>query len=304
MQKTFISFLLFLLLAFSAKSQQQAMFTQYMFNGLALNPAYAGIHEGLSASMLWREQWVGFEGAPSTQTFSIHSPIRHKPISLGAMLIRDKIGVTEQFGAYFSYAYRIMIGRKSRISFGLQASLSNYNSNYVDASLGLDPSLLNSDVNESKPNIGAGIMFHSDRYYFGLSAPQVLNHRFDSANPDSDSYMVRHYFVTAGVVLDLNRDIKIKPNLLIKAVRGAPIELDLNVNVLLQEFLWLGVSYRSFDSFDALVQLQLTPLLQIGYAFDFATTTELRRVNSGSHEIMVSYRFRLSKDKTVTPRYF
>ncbi len=304
MQKIFISSILFLILSFNVKGQQQAMFTQYMFNGLALNPAYAGIHEGLSASMLWREQWVGFEGAPSTQTFSIHSPIRYKPISLGAMLIRDKIGVTEQFGAYFSYAYRIMTGRKSRISFGLQGSLSNFNSNYVDATLGLDPTLLNSNVNETKPNIGAGIMFHSDKYYFGLSVPQVLNHRFDSSNPDSDSYMVRHYFATAGVVLDLNRDVKIKPNLLIKAVRGAPVELDLNVNVLLQEFLWVGVSYRSFDSFDAIVQFQLTPLLQLGYAFDFATTTEIRRVNSGSHEIMVNYRFKLNKDKTVTPRYF
>lgn len=286
------------------RAQQQAMFTQYMFNGLALNPAYAGIHKGLSASMLWREQWVGFEGAPSTQTFSIHSPIRHKPISLGAMLTRDKIGVTEQFGAYFSYAYRILMKNKTKISFGMQGSISNYNSNFVDATLGLDPSLLNSQVNETKPNIGAGIMIHSDRYYFGLSVPQLIDQKFDGSNVDSDSYLVKHYFVTAGIVLDVNRNVKIKPNILIKAVKGAPIQLDLNMNVLLQEFLWLGVSYRSLDSFDALIQFQLTPLLQLGYAMDFATTTELRRVNSGSHEIMVNYRFRLSKDKTVTPRYF
>jgi type IX secretion system PorP/SprF family membrane protein len=304
MRKLYIILSIATLLISGANAQQQAMFTQYMFNGLALNPAYAGIHEGLSASMLWREQWVGFEGAPSTQTFSIHSPIRYKPVSLGAMLIRDKIGVTEQFGAYFSYAYRIMTSEKTRLSFGLQGSVSNFNSNFEDATLGLDPSLLNSQVNETKPNAGVGLMYHSDRFYVGLSVPQLINQEFDKNNPDSDSFMLRHYFATAGVVFYLSRDVKLKPNLLVKAAHGSPLQLDLNVNMLLQEFLWVGLSYRSFDSFDALVQFQLTPLLQLGYAFDFATTTELRRVNSGSHEIMLNYRFKLNKDRTVTPRYF
>ncbi|MEQ8713439.1 MAG: type IX secretion system membrane protein PorP/SprF [Cyclobacteriaceae bacterium] len=286
----------------SALAQQQVMFTQYMFNQLAINPAYAGIHEGISTSMLWREQWVGFEGAPSTQTISVHSPLNYRPASLGLVLMRDKIGITTQHGAYASYAYRIRF-EKSQLSMGMQGSITQYQTDYSEEA-GLDPILANANVNVMRPNFGAGLMWHSDRHYVGLSVPQLMNQSFDPGNLDSDSELVRHYFLLAGYVFDINNDLKFKPNILVKHVAGAPTQVDLNANFLIKDVVWVGLSYRSLDSFDFLFQLQINPQLQIGYAFDFATTTELRRVNAGSHEFMLNYIFELPRKKVLTPRYF
>ena len=291
-------------LTLATYGQQQVMFTQYMFNGLAINPAYAGIHEGLSASILWREQWVGFEGAPSTQTLSLHSPIGQSSASYGGMIIRDKIGVTEQIGAMGAAAYRIFISEDARLSFGLQASMTNFRADYIDSTTGSDPLLSQSNINEFKPNFGFGLLYHSDKYYLGFSIPQMLNQSFDQTNESSESQLVRHYFLTGGVVIDLNPDFKLKPNVLIKYVKGAPVQLDLNLNLLIKEIVWVGASYRSFDSIDLLMQLQLTPRLQLGYAYDLSTSSELRSVNSGSHEIMLNYVFQLTKTRAVSPRYF
>lgn len=284
--------------------QQQVMFTQYMFNGLAINPAYAGIHEGLSASIMWREQWVGFDGAPSTQTLAIHSPMSQSSASFGGLVIRDKIGVTEQIGVQGSAAYRIFIDKDTRLSFGLQASMSNFRADYIDGSSGADPTLNNSNLNVFKPNVGFGLLYHSDRYYVGLSIPHLLNQTFDQSNENSEAQLVRHYFLTAGYVFILNPDFKLKPNLLVKSVSGAPIQLDINLNLLIKDVVWIGASYRSFDSIDLLMQLQLTPRLQLGYAYDISTSSELRSVNSGSHEIMLSYVFQLAKMRAISPRYF
>jgi type IX secretion system PorP/SprF family membrane protein len=186
----------------SAVAQQQVMFTQYMFNQLAINPAYAGVHDGISASMLWREQWVGFEGAPSTQTISLHSPLNYRPVSLGLVLMNDKIGVTTQHGAYASYAYRISF-EKSQLSMGLQGSLTQYQTDYSEEA-GIDPILANANVNVMRPNFGAGLLWHSKRHYLGLSVPQLINQSFDPTNMDSDSELVRHYFLLAGYVFDIS----------------------------------------------------------------------------------------------------
>ncbi|SMD33283.1 type IX secretion system membrane protein, PorP/SprF family [Reichenbachiella faecimaris] len=289
-----------------ASAQQQAMFTQYMFNQLALNPAYAGIHDGISTSLLAREQWVGFDGAPKTQTFSIHSPIKYRSIALGAVFIRDQIGLTDQFGAYFSYAYRIRVSDFSKLSFGLQASFNQYKVDYTE-NIYNDPNLVNQNINDLSPNAGAGLMWHSDRFYLGFSIPQLFSNALyaggeDAADPDAK--LVRHYFVSGGYVFDLNPNLKLKPNVLFKWVQGAPFEIDINANFLIKDLVWLGVSYRSLDSFDALFQIQVTPQFQLGYSYDFLTTTDLSRVNSGSHEIMINYVFNLKSNKIVTPRYF
>ncbi|MFY0626552.1 MAG: type IX secretion system membrane protein PorP/SprF [Reichenbachiella sp.] len=285
-------------------AQQQVMFTQYMFNGLALNPAYAGIHDGLSASILWREQWVGFEGAPSTQTIAVHGPVKHSPASLGGMIIRDKIGVTEQIGVYMSGAYRIYFNNDSKLSFGLQGSLVNFRAEFVDSSTGLDPVLLNGNINEFKPNFGTGILYHSEKFYIGFSVPQILKQNFDNSNELSDARLNRHYFLSGGIVFELNPDFKLKPNVLAKYVEGAPIQLDLNLNLLIKDIVWVGVSYRSFESVDLLTQIQITPRLQLGYSYDIPISSELSNVNSGSHEVMLSYVFKLTKTHAISPRYF
>ena len=287
-----------------AKAQQQVMFTQYMFNGLAINPAYAGSHDHASATFLAREQWVGLDGAPASQTFSLHSPINASgSASLGGLVIHDKIGVTNQTTAYLAYAYRIRFEGSARLAFGLQAGFSNYNSRLSQIST-TDPTFASGDININRPNFGAGIYFNTNRFYAGVSVPQMVRSRLDVNNTDSDSRLERHYFATAGYVFDLNQDLKLKPNLLIKYVENAPVEFDINANLLIKELVWVGLSYRSFDSFDALFQIQVSKQFQFGYSYDFATTTDLRRVNSGSHEIMLQYNFVFGKKRIISPRYF
>jgi type IX secretion system PorP/SprF family membrane protein len=286
MRYTYKFCLLFALLltVIQATAQQQVMFTQYMFNGLAINPAYAGSHETLSMTAMAREQWTGIEGAPSTQTFSVHAPIKRKKIALGLLLLNDQIGVTSQTGAYGSYAYKIDFDDKGTLSMGLSAGFTYFNANFSQVS-DTDGTFA-ADVSEFQPNVGLGFYYSTDRFFAGISTPQLLETTFDKSNQDSDSKLLRHYFATAGYVFDLNDFIKLKPHVLLKYVDGAPVEMDIN------------------DSIDAIIQLQATTNFQIGYAYDFITTTALSRVNGGSHEIMLNYRFSFSKNKVVTPRYF
>lgn len=156
------------------------------------------------------------------------------------------------------------------------------------------------------PSFGAGVYYYTDRFYLGLSAPQLVTNSLteDIVEIDGDARQDRHYFLTTGYMFELSHNVKLKPNILIKAVEGAPIQMDLNANVLFSDVLWLGVSWRSLSDIDALIELQLTDQLLLGYSYDFASTTDLRRVNSGSHELMLNYRFRYSKNKVITPRYF
>jgi type IX secretion system PorP/SprF family membrane protein len=284
-------------------AQQQVMFTQYMFNGLAINPAYAGSHDSFSASALFREQWTGLDGAPETQTFSIHSPIKNQKMGLGALFLHDKIGVTEQTGAYLSYAYHIPFTNGGKLAMGIQGGYTYFNARFSKVS-STDPTFANGDVVEWQPNVGGGAYYYTKRFYAGVSVPQLVQNTFDKNNEDSDSKLVRHYFLTAGYVFDINDDLKLKPNALVKYVKGAPVEVDANVNLLIKEVVWVGFSWRSFDSVDAIFQLQITNRLQLGYAYDFSTGGEIKRVNSGSHELMLNYRIPTIRDRVVTPRYF
>lgn len=291
-----------LALTYNAHAQQQVMFTQYMFNGLAINPAYAGSHENISLSALARTQWTGLDGAPQTQTFTVHSPIRNQRMALGGMFLHDNIGVTNQNAVYAIYAYRIPVSEKGRLAFGLQGGAQFYNAQFTKVSA-TDPRFA-SDVKFVNPSIGFGMYYNTERFYAGLAIPQLNQTDFDTKNPDSDSRLVRHYFFSTGYIFDLNHALKLKPNLLVKYVAGAPTEIDLNANLLIKDVLWVGGSWRSFDSFDALLQLQITDQLQVGYSFDFATTTDLSRVNGGSHELMLNYRLSFSKTRIISPRYF
>ena len=299
--------LLVLLMMLSARvwGQQEAMYTQYMFNGMALNPAYAGSHNAVSMTLLARDQWSGIEGAPSTQTFSIHSPLNNKQLAVGLNLIHDKITVFEQFGVNAAYAYRVKT-KEGTLSMGMQVGFTQYKANLTDVTSQVSDDVFSQDVQEFLPNLGAGVYYYTERYYAGLSAPKLINHDLDGGieELDSDAKQSRHYFLTGGYVFDLSRRVKLKPNVLIKVVEGAPIQMDLNASVLYQEIIWFGISWRSFADFDAILELQLTDQFKFGYSYDFANTTDLRRVNSGSHEIMLNYRFRFNKRKMDSPRFF
>jgi type IX secretion system PorP/SprF family membrane protein len=298
-------FIIFIVLLSSSKTfaQQQVMFTQYMFNQMGINPAYAGNHKTLSLTALAREQWTGIEGAPSTQTLSIHSPIKNQRLGVGLLFLHDKIGVTTQTGVYNAYSYSIPFRNGGSLAFGLQGGFITYNARYSLVS-DSDPTFATGDIKETHPSFGAGVFYNTKRFYVGLSVPQLLQTTFDRNNPDSDSKMVRHYFLTTGYVFKLDRHLKLKPNILIKAVSGAPVQFDLNLNLLMHEVLWVGLSWRSFESVDALLQLQVSKKLQFGYSYDFSTTTKLSRINGGSHEIMLNYRVIQKRSKIITPRYF
>ncbi len=297
---------LVLLMSSSAFSQQQYMFTQYMFNGLAINPAYAGSHESLTLTTVARKQWVGFPGAPSTQTFSAHSPLKFGNASVGGVIYHDKIGALNQTGLNGIYAYRIPIG-KGKLSMAIQGGFYHYATDYTGVKIIseggniVDPEF-QYDISKFVPNFGAGLYYHTSNYYVGFSIPQLINvPAWNSETGGVDN--IKHYFIHGGYVFDINRDLKLKPNFLIKAVTGAPVEFDLNANLLIKNRVWVGFSYRSLESIDAIVQLQLNNELQIGYSYDFGTGG-IGNYNSGSHELMLSYRIKTRKEIILTPRYF
>ncbi len=279
------------------------MYTQYMFNGLAINPAYAGSQDIMTTNFLMREQWVGLEGAPASQTFSIHSPFNQTgSANLGALFIRDKIGVTEQISGYLAFAYKIRFSGSHRLSFGVQGGFGHYKANYTDINNN-DP-VFDENINITRPNFGAGIYYSSDRAFAGISVPQLIETNLDINNNDSDSQLVRHYFGYFGYVFDLSKDLKLKPNVLLKYATNTPFQIDLNANLLIKELIWVGLSYRSLESIDALFQINISRKFQFGYSYDFATNDDLRRVNSGTHELMLEYKIFTSKRKVVSPRYF
>jgi type IX secretion system PorP/SprF family membrane protein len=280
-----------------AFGQFEASYTQYMFNGLAINPAYAGSHNSLDASLITRFQSPGVEGAPSTQTISAHTGIQDKKIGLGFMVITDKIGITRQTGYYASFAYKLEF-ENSTLSMGLQGGATTYRSDFTQLLIKQpgDP-LANGDVRETQPNIGAGIYYYSKLFYAGLSMPQMVGALSDKV------IQSQPIILTSGVVIPINDAFKLKPNVLVRTVEEQLVEIHLNMNMLIHEILWVGASYRVNSSVSGLLELQLSNQLRLGYAYD-ATLSDLRQADSGSHELMLNYQLRFSKKKVVNPRYF
>lgn len=311
MKKHYIIFSIVFLMMTKSYGQQQVMFTQYMFNATAINPAVVGTHETLSLTALTRHQWVGIEGAPNTQTISLHAPIKKNKLGVGALLLRDEIGVSAQTAVFGAIAYRVNFA-KSTLSMGLQLGFTDYRSEFLSLdpnnSNGIDNSLFSNVTNSFLPNIGAGLYYYTDRFYAGVSSPLLLNNFLDDnlgdINPENKrADLERHYFAMAGFIVDLSPYLKLKPSALLKVVEGAPIEMDFNANLLINEVFWVGLSYRSFDSFSILLEIQASEKFRFGYAYDLAVS-DLGPLTSGSHEIMLNYRFSFKKNRILTPRYF
>jgi len=267
------------------------MFTQYMFNGLAVNPAYSAMDEALNVTAVARQQWTGFKGAPNTQTFTVHTPIKESNSSVGFMMMRDQIGeVISENGAYLTFAQRVQISETSFLAVGVNAGISKYRANYTDIQSqesALDPVF--ADQNDLLGNFGMGVMLFSDKFYAGLSSPFFFSRDFASGDFNSGTSHKPHYLLQSGYLLPLGEDVKFKPNMMVKYVNGSPMQIDVNANFLLKETVWLGASLRSLDSFDVLAEVEVTPNIQIGYSYDF-TTTALAKVERGSHEIMLNFR--------------
>lgn len=297
-----------LLLAFqNIFGQQKAMYTQYMFNTMAINPAYVTVDESLTVTALSRHQWVGFKGAPNTQTLSFHSPVGETNTFIGAILINDQIGeVIRETGVDLSVSQRVPVGLESYIALGVNAGTSNYGANYSEnyrfsPNSASDPFF--QDQNSMRLNFGWGAMFFSDKFYLGLSSPHFYYKDVGTVAKSLAKTAYRpHYLLQAGYLIDINQDMKLKPNFLVKYVNGSPVQFDMNASVLLKETIWIGASYRSLDSFDALMSVFVTPSVQLGYSYDI-TNTALAKAQKGSHEISLKFRFEV-KGRDRTACYF
>jgi len=287
----------------TVNAQQQILQSQYMFNGLAINPAYAGSHESLSLTSLYRTQWAGFqEGAPTSFSFSGHMPINRTRIALGAMAFSESLGDKNQQGIQLAYAYRIPLD-DGILSMGLQAGVinttlnRNYNLFHPD-----DPNFPTGEISAFMPTFGAGLYYSSDNLVLGFSIPNLgIYNNGTNAEEVVSIEEIRHYMFSAGYIVDLNNDLKLKPTLLARYREGQGIEFDVNTTLVINETFWFGASYRHLNSLNFLTQVQLTNQLQFGYAYDLPINSGLSLVSSGNHEIMINYRFKIFSAGEAAP---
>lgn len=299
----------------SASAQQDAQYTQYMYNTLSVNPAYAGTRDVLSFLGLYRNQWFGnnIKGTPKTYTAAIHSPIANK-MSLGLNVVRDEIFITQETYLDLDFSYMLNVSEKGRLSLGLKGGAhlldvdSNrafegaYNPGDPDAEIFID--------NKFSPQFGAGAFYFTDKFYLGLSAPNILETKhFDesSVDPNSTSSATAkeniNYYLITGYAFDLNENLKFKPALLTKLVQGAPLQVDLSANFLINEKFTLGAAYRWSAALSAMAGFQITDQLMLGLAYD-RETTELTQYNNGSFEIFLRYELFKQNENMVSPRFF
>lgn len=319
MKKTTIVLSIFLGLAFVATAQQDPHFTMYMFNKQMINPAYAGSRESLSLNALYRNQWVSMEGAPKTINVGAHGPVSpddESRVALGILAFNDQIGVSNTFGLYAQYAYRIPMSENTKLSLGLQGGFSTFTGRWSDLNPrdphGQDPSIQEDIKSALLPNLGFGAYLYHDRYYVGLSIPHLMQNQYDKdavASNNSDvARQLRHYFVMGGVVLPVSDFLKLRPNAILKFINNpgkdiaAPFDADLNLSFLFHDRFLVGASYRLDDSFGGILEMQVTNMLRIGYAYDF-TTSDLNRYHDGTHEIMIGYDISNSIKAYTTPRF-
>lgn len=318
---------LLFLLPIGVQGQHLPQLGQYMFNGLAINPAYAGSKEALSLNLMHRSQWAGFEGAPTTQIFSGHGLVRKKNIGLGAMLVNDNIGLTNQFGAFGNFAYIIDFKKRSgrfksfrkftsynqtkvsKLSLGLQVGASHMRNSWTRAILENPEDLIFAPdaMLNWRPNIGAGIYYRSDLFYTGFSIPNLVGMRGLTILDDRSASTMLY---TLGGAFVISEDVTIQPSVLLRFMPNLSREnpgieatqYDLNANFNFRNVIWLGASYRSQNSLIGLLQLQINDQLRLGYSYEWGMS-ELTRMTNGSHEIMLMYDFRF-KAKVMHPQFF
>lgn len=287
-------------------AQQDPMYTQYMYNMLAVNPAYAGSADLLTVNALYRHQWTNFDGAPVTQTITAHAPLRRESLSVGGTVINDSHGVMRQTMVFGDVSYRIFFD-KSKLAFGLKGGLNILQANLqqlnpVDES---DPAFQENINNKPLPNVGAGVMWYNDRTYVGLSVPKLLSNKIvDGSLPDFNANKERqHFFLIAGTVLELNNYIYFKPAATLRVVNGAPPSFDATANFMFYERVWIGAMYRYQESAGLLLQYEINNRLRVGYAYDYSLT-DIGDYSSGSHEIMLGLDLGRNAGADVSPRFF
>jgi len=289
----------------SLKAQQEPMYSQYMFNMLHVNPAYAGNRAVDNITALYRKQWVGLKGAPTTATLSWDRRQEQSNVGYGLQIYDDCLGIESTTGFQAFYSYRIPF-EKSFLSLGLSAGVLNYRAAYTQTSAvqSGDP-LLQEDINGFIPTAGIGVLYATENWYAGLSVPALLDTKINTKNEQVTTSANNHYFLTGGYIFNVSEILNLKPSVMLKAVKGSPIQCDFNLNGWFQDFIGLGVSYRTGDAFVGMFELQISPQFRIGYAYDY-TIYNLNLYNSnGTHELMLRYEFNNRKSKQLlSPRYY
>lgn len=308
--KKLILFTLFTLSAVNGYSQQDAQFTQYMYNTININPAYAGSRGVLSIFGLHRTQWVGIDGAPKTNTFSLNTPIKNSNIGFGLSVINDRIGPSDETAISADISYSIPTSDKYKLSFGIKATADLLNVDFTKLNIYNpgDPLAQYNIDNKFSPNVGAGIYYHSDKSYIGLSVPNFLETKhFDKGQNEFGSNSIAsekmHYYLIAGHVFDLSPSLKMKPAFLTKMVKGAPLQVDLSANFIYNERFTLGAAYRWDAAASLMAGFQINNSLFLGYGYDMEVT-KLANYNSGSHEVFLRYELFKKAEKVVSPRFF
>ena len=299
--------LMFLLSMNCVFAQQDSQYTQYMYNTVVINPAYAGSRGVTSIFLLHRTQWVGLDGAPVTNSFAINKPVSNTNLGYGISLVNDRIGVSDSNTFSGDLSYSIPISSSSKVSFGLKASANWLSVDYNRLTI-LDPNDIvlseqNNINNQFSPNIGLGVYWHSDRNYIGLSVPQFLETKRYDDNISSTAKDKMHIYLIAGTVFEWTTDWQFKPALLTKLVQGAPLQVDVSANFLFNQKFTFGVAYRLNAAVTGLVGFQVSDSWQIGYGYD-SDTTRLSDYNSGSHEIFLRFELFSKFNKMVSPRFF
>jgi type IX secretion system PorP/SprF family membrane protein len=304
-----IALLLFALVSLSAFGQRDALYSQYMFNQLVINPAYSGSKEEMSLSVIKRYQWTGLSGAPRTLTVSAQSPLRNEHVALGIYVYSDQIGADKDLGVVGSYAYRVRLGA-GKLSLGLQAGISNVSTdwNLVTVHEEDDAIYTNRPKSSLKPDANFGLYYYTRNYYIGLSSKHLMENQFGAVEhaDGSSTYstLTRHFYFMGGMAIPVSDKIVFKPSTLVKYADNAPVNVDLNASFLFNNKIWLGASYRTGkNAMVFMIELQAASNLRIGYSYD-ASMGALKAYNGGSHEVMLSYDLNLFKPRVLTPRYF
>jgi type IX secretion system PorP/SprF family membrane protein len=299
-----IHLIIILLVGLTATAQQDPQYTQYMYNMNIINPAYAGSTGTTSIGALYRSQWVGLEGAPSTGTISLHSPVG-KRVGLGLSFINNKIGPIEETNAYADFSYTLPISEATKLAFGLKAGATFHNIGTANLAVS-DPGdgFFAQNVNEVTPNIGVGAYYYKpNKYYLSASLPNMLNSVHLDVNGNKYGSEVRHFFAAAGYVFNLSENFKLKPHAFAKLASDSPISFDVNANLFMYDLVEIGAGYRLEDSFSAMINFMLSPNMRIGYAYD-SIQSDLNVVSNSSHEIFINFDINISPKVSRSPRYF
>jgi len=311
MKKLYLALALLTMFSLELQAQQDPHYTQYMYNMNVMNPAYAGSKESISAALLYRQQWVGLEGAPKTATFSIHSPVG-KNVGLGLSAISDRIGPVDETNVYGDFSYTLRFAGEQRLAFGLKAGatfhkvglFSDIGNGHITQTGDL---AFSENTNTINLNIGTGVFYYTSNYYVALSVPNMLNSRHLDITQNGQEYKfgseTQHYFLTGGYVFQLSENTKFKPSFMVKSAFNAPTSLDVSANFLLFEKFEAGATYRLEDSFGAMVNFAVMPGLRIGYAYDHIVS-DLKASTPASHEFMLLFDLNMPKKASVSPRFF